>query len=122
MINVAMLQSMPLATQEENLRKGLEVCKRAKAMGADIALFPEMWSTGYSIPADAEALKRLATPRDGAFVRAFADMAKELNMAIGVTYLEAFDPLPRNTLTLFDRFGREALTYAKVHICWASSR
>jgi predicted amidohydrolase len=112
-----MLQIMPLAAQEENLRKGLDACRQAKVMGADIALFPEMWSTGYSVPADAEALKRFATPKDSVFVRAFADVAKKLNMAIGVTYLEAFDPLPRNTLTLFDRFGKETLTYAKVHTC-----
>ena len=38
-------------------------------------------------------------------------------MAIAVTYLERQDQAPRNTVTVFDRFGREALTYAKVHTC-----
>mgnify|MGYP000997828267 FL=1 len=38
-------------------------------------------------------------------------------MAIGVTFLEKYKPLPRNTLCLFDRFGNKALTYAKVHTC-----
>jgi predicted amidohydrolase len=117
LINVAMLQIMPLASQDENLRKGLETCRRAKNMGADIALFPEMWSNGYNIPSDVEALRHVATQKNGMFVQAFAELAKELNIAIGITYLEAFDPLPRNTLTLFDRFGNEVLTYAKVHTC-----
>jgi predicted amidohydrolase len=36
-------------------------------------------------------------------------------MAIGVTYMEAYHPLPRNTVTLFDRHGQEVYTYAKVH-------
>jgi predicted amidohydrolase len=38
-------------------------------------------------------------------------------MAIGITFLEKRDPQPRNTLCLFDRFGRKILTYAKVHTC-----
>lgn len=48
---------------------------------------------------------------------AFGALARELNMAIGITLLEANEPLPRNTLCLFDRFGRKVLTYAKVHTC-----
>lgn len=27
-------------------------------------------------------------------------------MAVAITYLERYDPLPRNTVTLFDRFGK----------------
>lgn len=38
-------------------------------------------------------------------------------MAVAITYLERYDPLPRNTVTLFDRFGKPVLTYAKVHTC-----
>lgn len=38
-------------------------------------------------------------------------------MCIGITLLEAYEPSPRNTLVLFDRFGRRKLTYAKVHTC-----
>ena len=53
---VAMLQILPEATADGNLRKGLDACARAKEMGADLALFPEMWSTGYRI---AESLPEL---------------------------------------------------------------
>ena len=38
-------------------------------------------------------------------------------MAIAVTYLEQFSPLPKNSVTVFDRFGKEVLTYSKVHTC-----
>ena len=87
-------------------------------MGADIALFPEMWSNGYRIYGrpvpewTAEAI-----PADGPFVSAFGSLAQELGMAIGVTLLERCPSGPRNTLVLFDRFGRRVLTYAKVHTC-----
>ena len=33
---------------ESNLIKGEEFCREAKKKGADIALFPEIWSIGYS--------------------------------------------------------------------------
>ena len=114
---VALLQLMPEDTVEANLHKGLDACRRAKAMGAELALFPEMWSTGYRIPREAAALRASAIPADGPFTRAFADLSRELDMAIGVTLLERFDPAPRNTLCLFDHMGRLVMTYAKVHTC-----
>lgn len=126
-LRVALLQ---LATagydQAANLAKGEGGCRRAAAQGTDVALFPEMWNIGYAFEAgDAEserpaALARWqaqAVPRDGAFVTHFAHLAAELGMAIAITYLEATPRGPRNAVTLFDRQGREVLTYAKVHTC-----
>lgn len=116
-LQVALLQILPGETMDENLEKGQRYCRMAKEMGADIALFPEMWSNGYAIPEDIDALRASATPADGAFVRSFGALAKELNMAIAVTFLERYDSLPRNTVCVFDRFGNKVLTYAKVHTC-----
>ena len=118
MLKIALLQIAPGLTLEENLQKGLSACRQAHQMGADIALFPEMWSNGYRIYGrpvpewTAEAI-----PADGPFVSAFGRLAQELGMAIGVTLLERGPSGPRNTLVLFDRFGRRVLTYAKVHTC-----
>ena len=39
-IKVALLQLLPAGSADANLRKGLEYCEKAAAMGADIALFP----------------------------------------------------------------------------------
>lgn len=116
-LKVAMLQLLPENSLIGNLNKGLKFCKIAKDMGADIALFPEMWSVGYSIPEDIEQLNKNAISADGTFVESFKKLAKELNMAIGVTFLEKFNPLPRNTLRIFDRHGKIVLSYAKVHTC-----
>ena len=38
-------------------------------------------------------------------------------MAVAVTFLERFEPLPRNSVALFDRRGLRRLLYAKVHTC-----
>lgn len=117
LLQIALLQLLPVGSQAENLQKGLQACRDAKCMGADLALFPEMWNNGYRIPQELSALRTEAVPPDGDFVTAFGALAAELDMAVGITFLECFEPLPRNTLVLFDRFGKKVLTYAKVHTC-----
>ena len=117
-LRIALLQIAPTGSLESNLKKGLTACEKAKALGADIALFPEMWSNGYNIY-DRPSLEWIAeaVPGNGAFTEAFRGKAAELDMAVGVTLLEAWEGGPRNTLCLFDRHGREILRYAKVHTC-----
>lgn len=118
LLKIALLQIAPCGTLNGNLEKGIACCKAAKEMGADIALFPEMWSNGYDIyNRPVEAWVAEAIPLAGNFVHAFGTLAGELNMAIGVTFLEQYDNAPRNTFVLFDRFGKRKITYAKVHTC-----
>lgn len=117
-LKLALLQIAPCSTLEENLEKGLAACRKAKALGADIALFPEMWSNGYRIyDRPVAQWKAEAIPADGDFVEAFGRLAKELDMAIGVTLLERWVGGPRNSLVLFDRHGTQKFCYAKVHTC-----
>lgn len=114
---VALLQILPAGSEAENLQKGLRACREAKRLGADLALFPEMWNSGYDIPQEPDALRAASTAADGAFVRAFAALAAELDMAIAITFLEQTASAPRNSLCVFDRFGRRMLAYSKVHTC-----
>lgn len=105
-----------------NLAKGEAFCRRARAMGADIALFPEMWSIGMQFFDPHQAGARAdwqaqAIPRDDPFIRHFQNLARELQMAIALTYLEKWDGAPRNSVSLIDREGQLKLTYAKVHTC-----
>lgn len=116
-MKIALLQILPTGSLNGNREKGVEACRKAKVLGADIALFPEMWSNGYDIPEDAEALQRAAVPADGEFVSGFGKLAAELNMAIAITFLEKTEERPRNAVSLFDRHGRRLYTYAKVHTC-----
>lgn len=117
-LKIALLQLAPGDTLEENLEKGISSCKAAKEKGADIALFPEMWSNGYRIyNRDVQQWQAEAIPAEGEFVNAFGVLAKELDMAIGITLLEKHQNGPRNSLVLFDRFGRRQFVYAKVHTC-----
>lgn len=116
-LNIAFLQLLPGKTQEENLEKGLLACRKSKEKGADIALFPEIWNIGYDIDQEPETLRKLAVSVDSPFVTVFQELAKELQMAIGITFLESYHPAPRNTICLFDMYGKPVLRYAKVHTC-----
>lgn len=116
-IKIALLQIMLGDSIDENIRIGIRACKKAKNEGADIVLFPEMWSNGYKIVNNIEELKKNAISLDSAYIKTFQTLAQELNLAIAITLLEKYEPLPRNTIILFDRFGKQILTYAKVHTC-----
>jgi predicted amidohydrolase len=56
-----------------------------------------------------------AIGRDDPFILHFRGLAADLDMAIAITYLEQWDPAPRNTVSIIDRHGDIVLTYAKVH-------
>ena len=117
-LKIALLQIAPYGTLEGNLEKGIASCRKAKELGADIALFPEMWSNGYNIYGrPVEEWKAEAISVGSEFVSVFGKLAKELDMAIAVTFLEQYEGDPRNSMILFDRFGRRKITYAKVHTC-----
>ena len=117
-IKLALLQIKPTSSLEENIIKGREYCKKAKSMGADIILFPEMWSNGYNI------YNRLvnewineAIDIDSKFIKEFKKLAKELEVAIGITFLEKCSTGPKNSIILFDMQGNSILHYSKVHTC-----
>jgi len=95
------------------LQKGETFCRKAAAQGADLALFPEMWNTGYS-SFDSD----LALGEDDPYVAFFQSLARQLKMAIAITYLQRWQvPIGRNVVSLIDRHGSIAFTYAKVHTC-----
>ncbi|MCI6479319.1 MAG: carbon-nitrogen hydrolase family protein [Candidatus Treponema excrementipullorum] len=116
-LKIALLQLLPGKTLEEQLQLGTAACERAKALGADIALFPEMWSCGYSIPQDKEKLESLALTAQSSFICNFAALAARLEMAIGITFLEKGSDKPLNSIIVFDRQGKEVIHYSKVHTC-----
>lgn len=117
-MKIALLQIAAKNTLDTTREKGIFFCRRAKEMGADAALFPEMFSNGYHIyDRPVSDWVREAIPADHEFVKAFQTLSNELNMAIGITLLEKCGTGPRNTLILFDRFGNQVLKYSKIHTC-----
>lgn len=113
------------------LKKGIEYCNQSKEMGADIVLFPEMYSIGYQPPFERafdypdEAghndeimrWKSLSIDEDSDFIYKFRKCAKELDIAIVITYLKKGVHKPSNSLSVIDRNGNIVLNYSKVHTC-----
>lgn len=123
LVTVALLQMASFGyDQPANLRKGEAFCRQARDMGADIALFPEMWNIGYTLPlpddlAARQTWQRQAISKEDRFVTHFQKLAQELHMAIALTFLQKWESAPRCAVSLFDRHGALRLTYAKVHTC-----
>lgn len=123
LINIALLQMTGCGNDRAaNLAKGDTFCRKARDMGADIALFPEMWSVGMTFfdpkeEASRKQWEEQAMSRDDSFITHFTRLARELKMAVAITYLEQWEPSPRNSVSLIDRHGEIVLTYAKVHTC-----
>ena len=121
-LKIALLQLTPEPDANAAMSRGLAACREAAGNGADIALFPEMWSNGYTFvdhhdPSAGAAWMANAVAPDSEFVRAFRDAARQFKMAIAITLLEAHQPRPRNSVRLFDREGSLVLDYSKVHTC-----
>jgi predicted amidohydrolase len=118
-LRIALLQLVGCGyDRERSFARGEAACRAAADVGADLALFPELWSTGHAfIDGSLGRWRAQAIARDDPWVVAHADLAAELGMAIAATYLERSPAGPRNAVTLFDGHGRESLRYAKVHTC-----
>lgn len=146
-LRVALLQLAASGDTSANLVTGVAACRAARALGADIALFPEMWSiaytpfvqwsepvedvwqaperlpaTGADVALDPYAAARAtwqaqAVDESGDFVGQFRALARELDLAIAISFLQRWPGAPRNAVSLINRHGEIVFTYAKVHTC-----
>lgn len=123
LFRVAMIQksAVPMDTAQ-NLSLALEYCRQAKTLGADLALFPEMWSTAYARPKNFSE-KEIADWRshalseNGEYLTSLRQTAKELKMGIAATCMAEGNPVPQNTAYLIGPDGTVLLKYSKVHTC-----
>ncbi len=131
-LKVALVQQKTIPNDiHSNIQLGLKYIREAHKKGADIVLFPEMWSNGYAEPFDGafdnpfdadfekERAKWLddAIDRDSEYIKAFLAIAKELHIGVVCTYLSKTADKPQNTAIVIDRNGDIILEYAKVHTC-----
>ena len=94
----------------------------ARAAGAEIVVFPEMYSNGYTAfdPNDPAAKARWcaeAESLDGDFVFGFREAARTHQIHVVTTFLEKAEPQPFNAALLVDATGCPRLHHRKVHIC-----
>lgn len=109
-MRLALIQ-MELAWEDvaENHRRAAGRLAEAKKRGADLALLPEMFSTGFSMDS-----ARIAQPPGGESETFLRDTARELSLSILASVPEAGEPAPRNMALLIGPDGRTH-RYAKIH-------
>lgn len=113
-MRVAVCQLNARDDRAANLAVARDLLERAAAQGADLAVLPEY--TDYLGPA-------AGTPKpeslDGEYASFFADAARDLGMwVLAGSFHEASADGERshNTAPLFDRAGRLAAAYRKIHL------
>jgi len=134
---IALLQ-MKAAIKEidENTQIAEKFCREAAEKGSDLALFPEMFSTGYAAlegdpfgPWKAVAFENekpdnkaiveessYAIDDTHPYVERFRTLAGKLEMAIAVTYMSTGDNAPQNSVLIIDRHGQDLFKYSKIHL------
>lgn len=113
-MRVTVCQLNAQADRDANLATARELLSRAAAAGADVAVLPEY--VDYLGPASGEPKPE---PVDGEFATYFAGAARELRMWVLAGSFHETSPDParaHNTSLLFDRGGRLAAAYRKIHL------
>jgi predicted amidohydrolase len=119
---VGLIQATYPGSVAAAVERARELCRDARKRGAQLALFPEMWTIGYEFydqdePGARERWASQALAEDEEPLLSFRALAGELNMAIALAYLRRGAGDPENSCLLIDRLGRKVLVYSKVHTC-----
>lgn len=110
-VNAAAIQfNVKQGDVDANLAYVREALKRVAARGANLALLPEMWSTGF----DYKNLNQLSF-RTATIVDELNELSRELNLVIVGSMPEPNKDKVFNTVYISDN-GRLAGTYRKIHL------
>ena len=112
-LRVALLQmDIALGDPTANLQTAEAWVAQAARQGADLALLPELWATGYDLARAAT----LADPLDAGAFAALARWARSYGLAVGGSHLERTPRGVANTFALYGPDGARWGVYRKIHL------
>jgi len=112
LLTVALAQiDLALGDPAHNLETARTKIAEAKTRGADIVVLPELWSSAYDLEHAAAHASALA----GGMFATIANVARENQIAIVGSLLEAHAGKIYNTATFFDARGNRVGAYRKLH-------
>ena len=113
MLTLALAQTdIILGDKAANLARGRELAAQAAAQGADLLIFPELWTTGYDLPRAAELAEPLPA---GPTARELSAWAAEFGLWITGSMLERTPAGAFNAAALFSPKGEVVGPYRKIH-------
>jgi omega-amidase len=104
--------SCSLGDPDANLQKIREFSRRAKEVGAELIVFPEMSDTGYSMP----VIRKHANHWQTGFVVGLQEIANQVSMAIVSGVSERDGSSIYNSQVLVDAKGDIVAKYRKTHL------
>ena len=104
--------SCALGDPEANLTKVHDFSRRAKAVGAELIVFPEMTDTGYAMP----VIQKHASHWKTGFVPGLQQIARELSIAIVSGVSERDGSSIYNSQVFIDAKGGIDAKYRKTHL------
>jgi N-carbamoylputrescine amidase len=105
------------AEADENLRRAVDLVRRAGDRGAQVVCLPELFRTQYFCQREEAALFDLAEPVPGPTTERLAQAARESRVAVAVSVFEKRAAgLYHNSVALLGPDGRLLGLYRKMHI------
>jgi omega-amidase len=104
--------SCSLGDPEANLVNVRDFCRRAKELGAELIVFPEMTDTGYSM----RVIRKHANHWKSGFVAGLQKTARDLSIAIVSGVSERVGSSIYNSQVLIDSHGKISAKYRKTHL------
>ncbi len=116
-MKVALIQSKVSADRAGNLRRAAASVRAARAAGAELAVFSELHTARYFCQVEDPAAFDGAEPIPGPYTQALSELARTNGMVLVGSLFEHCAPgLAYNTAVVFERDGKLAGRYRKMHI------
>ncbi len=131
-LRIALVQKKAIPNnRNRNAELAVQHIHEASCLGADMVLFPEMWSNGYAAPFEGafeyptnpafenerSAWLEDAVTMESDYAAAIKNAAAQNRIGVCATWLSKTENAFQNTAVVIDRSGNILLNYAKVHTC-----
>lgn len=116
-LTVAVVQHPCSDDRDENLERSIQGIRQAASQQADLVVLPELHSLPYFCQVENPDLFELAEPIPGPTTETLGRIARKLGIVLVASLFEKRAPgLYHNTAVVFERDGRIAGRYRKMHI------
>ena len=116
-VTVAAIQMSIPETPEKSVEKAEKLVRKAAAEGANVILLPELFENWYFCQERRYDSYKLALPlEENPAVRRFQAVAKELSVALPISFYEQDGNVLYNSVAMIDADGSVMGVYRKTHI------